>query len=171
MKNILVKLAEVATQLDEAGHKEQADKIDAVLQQLAAQLTSTADQGAPFMGGVNLSQEEREAMGLKPEAPATPIPQSVTGKIVMRSKTNEAAGFGFFGADQIKKAVKEGKVDQAVAVKAMQDYLQAQSYPNIGQTMDELISSLVGGAGFPIKGRQNPEIYGGKSFWQRMLGK
>jgi hypothetical protein len=171
MKNILVKLAEVATQLDEAGHKEQADKIDAVLQQIAAQLTSTADQGVPFMGGANLSREEREAMGLKPEAPATPIPPSVTGKIVMRSKTNEAAGFGFFGADQIEKAIKEGKVDKAVAIKAMQDYLQAQNYPNIGQTVEELISSLVGGVGFPVKAKQSPEVYGGKSFWQRIFGK
>lgn len=170
MKNVLVKLAEVATQLDEAGHKEQADKIDAVLQQLAAQLTSNADQGAPYAGGVNLSPEEREAMGLKPENQVA-IPQSVPGKIVMRSKTNEAAGFGFFGTDQIQNAVKEGKVDQAVAIKAMQDYLHAQNYPNIGQTIDELISGLVGGAGFPVKGKQDPEIYGGKSFWQRIFGK
>lgn len=171
MKDLLVKLAEVATKLDEAGHAEQADKIDAVLQQLAAQLTSTADQGAPYAGAVNLSPEEREAMGLKPDAPSVALPQSAAGKIVMRSKTNEAAGFGFFGTDQIEKAVKEGKVDLAVAIKAMQDYLQAQNYPNIGQTLEDLISGLVGGVGFPIKGNRDPEVYGGKSFWQRIFGR
>lgn len=162
MKEMLTKLAEIASRLDEAGHSEQADKIDQVLREFAT-LTATA----AGMGSESLSDEEKALMGQKP---AAPLPPSSTGLVVMKSKTPDAQGYGFHSAASIDAAVKGGKVDEAVAIAAMKEYLTMMGYGMIGETLQELLNSAISGKYLPLKGK-DPEVYGGKSFWQRVFGK
>lgn len=175
MQELLTKLAEIATKLDESGHREQADKIDDVMMQLASELHSTA---APFMGGGNLTEEDLarlqgdESVQPQQQAPqGTQLPPSASDKIVMRSKTPDAQGYGFFTTRDIENAVKEGKVDASEATRAIQQYLRSVGYNLISQTLPELIQSLVANSYLPLSGKA-PEVYGAKkSVWQKLFGK
>lgn len=173
MKDILVKLAEIATQLDEAGHKEQADKLDMVMMQLASELNSVA---TPLTGGGHLTQEELNRLQDIDTTPApaeqAQLPQTSSDKIVMRSKTSEAQGYGFFTTTDIENAVKEGRVDTAEAIRAIQHYLKAVGFNMPVDTLPELIQVLLRYEYLPQTGRA-PEVYGAskKNIWQRIFGK
>jgi hypothetical protein len=166
VKKILTKLAEVATNLDDAGYAAEADQLDSMIIELATQLSRTAEVG------VNMSTEEQKQLAeidSQETAPA-PLPPSVVGKVVMRGKPPAATSYGFHGTDDIEAAVKAGKVDDAEAVRALQEYLKMVGYQMIGTTLSELINSAAAGGYLPAKGKQPTEVVGGpKGFWQKLF--
>lgn len=168
MSDVLTKLAEIATKLDEAGHKKQADQIDLVLTRIASELVATAENST-FFGEQSLNAEEKELLQGKPKAKG--LPSTSKDKIVVPSKTNKALGYGFFGADQIEKAVKDGSVDQAVAINSIKEYLSLYGKPSNATTFPQVVIDLLISANFPNVGTKPAETYGEKSFWQRMLGR
>lgn len=166
MKDLLTKLAQVATDLDRKGHSEQAFKVDSVLQKLHAELQTLAE--TPYAGSAGMNPDEIANMQNK--APAA-LPPSVQGKVVIKSKIPDATGYGFFGIDQIEKAVKEGRVDMAEAINAMKAYLKLTGSPLESNTWEELKTDAIGSGRLPNRGPQAEEVYGHKGFWQRLLGK
>lgn len=168
MSDVLTKLAEIASQLDEAGHKKQADQVDLVLIRIASELSATAESNV-FFGQQSMSDEEKALMQSK--TPGKTLPASVKGKLVVPSKTNKALGYGFFSANQIEKAVKDGSVDQNAAINSIKEYLSMFGKPSNATSFPQAIMDLLTSAEFPNSGSKPVEVYGEKSFWQRMLGR